>query len=634
MMALAKIYRRLKRFKVKELSIDHCGLSTTTKIEGLEKYQQLQVLRLNGNALSFFSGGNITKTLELLYLQDNQIQSIEDLNFPHLKHLDLTNNRLSSLPSLNLPSLIELNLEGNNLSSLSVTSLPKSLKILNLKNNRLTNPASLLPILAQIHNLEELDLSLNPLCSLVSDSQILQSLPNLKNLNGQSVDPTLGSKLGPVKRSYKLKYERLTHHPSVKHLQLPNTSLPDHIDLISLSESFSPQNWPVWDQGELGSCTAFAILSTLHYYDPTVQPSTLFQYYNERLQDGDIDSDNGSTITQATQCLIKYGYCSVDSWPYITTKFSIAPPQSCYDQAVQNLEGQNPQFEILDPSPSSIMSCLSRNCPVILGISVYESFESDKVAKTGMVPMPKPDEQLLGGHAVSIVGYDTKTKRWKVRNSWGPNWGDKGYFYLPFEYITESQLASDLWAYKVGFVVPKSTEAAYAIRPTAPSLSLNLQPGSPRHIIETSTPECEGRVVNTKPKRMISILTIDESTIKHGIEETIASLPSAQSVITTVIGVLTLIQQIMETILAATNGGSAAALSLDQKGQLIGQCASMVIDSLVEKGIINTNLAVRTKSGIQSLSLPKTAKKVRWWQSKKAPQIGMVDSSFGLLVSS
>jgi hypothetical protein len=82
----------------------------------------------------------------------------------------------------------------------------------------------------------------------------------------------------------------------------------------------------------------------------------------------------------------------------------------------------------------------------VVGISIYDSFESQKVAKTGVVPMPNfKTENCLGGHAVLVVGYSDKEQHWIVRNSWGSTWGDKGYFYLPYIYLLDAKLSSDLW---------------------------------------------------------------------------------------------------------------------------------------------------------------------------------------------
>src|SRR5437588_133133 len=92
-----------------------------------------------------------------------------------------------------------------------------------------------------------------------------------------------------------------------------------------------------------------------------------------------------------------------------------------------------------------LKGCLASGYPFVFGISVYESFESSAVAKSGKVPMPKPKEKMLGGHAILAVGYDDTQRRFIIRNSWGPDWGVKGYFTLPYEYVLDSNLADDFW---------------------------------------------------------------------------------------------------------------------------------------------------------------------------------------------
>jgi C1A family cysteine protease len=94
---------------------------------------------------------------------------------------------------------------------------------------------------------------------------------------------------------------------------------------------------------------------------------------------------------------------------------------------------------------NELLSCLASGFPFVFGFSVYDSFESDEVAHTGIVPMPGKDEQQLGGHAVMRVGYDLDKKVFIVRNSWGKTWGDHGYFYMPFAYMTNRDLADDFW---------------------------------------------------------------------------------------------------------------------------------------------------------------------------------------------
>jgi C1A family cysteine protease len=94
-----------------------------------------------------------------------------------------------------------------------------------------------------------------------------------------------------------------------------------------------------------------------------------------------------------------------------------------------------------------LRASLAAGLPFTFGFTVYESFESEQVAETGVVPMPKSNEQIVGGHCVVAVGYDTPSRRFIVRNSWGDGWGDKGYCYLPWAFFTMSQnsLASDIW---------------------------------------------------------------------------------------------------------------------------------------------------------------------------------------------
>jgi C1A family cysteine protease len=81
----------------------------------------------------------------------------------------------------------------------------------------------------------------------------------------------------------------------------------------------------------------------------------------------------------------------------------------------------------------------------VFGFSVYESFEGDTVAKTGVLNMPGRHEQLLGGHAVMCVGYNDTTQRFIIRNSWGADWGISGYFTMPYIYMTNTNLADDFW---------------------------------------------------------------------------------------------------------------------------------------------------------------------------------------------
>jgi C1A family cysteine protease len=204
----------------------------------------------------------------------------------------------------------------------------------------------------------------------------------------------------------------------------------------------------IYDQGQLGSCTANAIAAAFEF-DLLKQglsdfmPSRWFIYYNERAIEGTVDSDSGAMIRDGIKSVAKQGVCSEDVWPYDVDEFTRRPPKRCYSEALHH---QVTSYQRVTQSLDQMRSCLSVGHPFVFGFTVYDSFESDEVAQTGVVSMPGPDEAMLGGHAVLAVGYDDSAARFLVRNSWGPDWGDGGYFTMPYDYLTNRGLASDFWA--------------------------------------------------------------------------------------------------------------------------------------------------------------------------------------------
>ena len=219
-------------------------------------------------------------------------------------------------------------------------------------------------------------------------------------------------------------------------------ALPPKIDLRS---GFTP----CYNQGELGSCTANAIAGALQWLEgkegetPPVMPSRLFIYYNERALEGTVASDSGAQIRDGIKTVVKRGFCSEDLWPYDIKRFAVKPPQRCYSAA---LKEQVSQYLRLDhQSEMALLTCLASGFPFVFGFSVYESFESPKVASSGVVPMPRMGERVLGGHAVVASGYEVKASRFLVRNSWGGRWGMNGYFTMPFAYLTDPYLSADFW---------------------------------------------------------------------------------------------------------------------------------------------------------------------------------------------
>jgi len=221
--------------------------------------------------------------------------------------------------------------------------------------------------------------------------------------------------------------------------------LPPHVDL-------RPTCSPIEDQGQLGSCTANALVGALEFLEVKdkiarfTNLSRLFVYYNERVIEGSVNSDAGAMLRDGIKTLAKQGVCSETNWPYNIANFTKKPPQACYQEALK--------FQILSyariNTVDEMRATLAEGFPFVFGFSVYQSFESAQVAKTGIVNMPEKGEKQLGGHAVLCVGYDDANKRFTVRNSWGTGWGMKGYFTIPYAYLENRSLSDDFWTVRRG----------------------------------------------------------------------------------------------------------------------------------------------------------------------------------------
>jgi C1A family cysteine protease len=223
------------------------------------------------------------------------------------------------------------------------------------------------------------------------------------------------------------------------------TSLPPSVDL-------RPDCPPVYDQGNLGSCTANAIGAGIQFdqmkeKQPDIFiPSRLFIYYNERVMEGTVDSDSGAMIRDGIKSVARLGACPEDDWPYDTPKFAEQPPQKSYDDAATE---KVTSYARVVRDLGQMKGCLASGFPFVFGFAVYESFEGPDVAATGHAPMPGAGEQMIGGHAVLAVGYEDSNQWFIVRNSWGDGWGMQGYFTLPYPYFTQRSLSSDFWTIRV-----------------------------------------------------------------------------------------------------------------------------------------------------------------------------------------
>jgi C1A family cysteine protease len=210
---------------------------------------------------------------------------------------------------------------------------------------------------------------------------------------------------------------------------------------------------PIFDQGQLGSCTGNGISAELEAQAlsqglPFQAISRLFIYYNERDIEGTVDSDSGANIRDGIKSVNTTGACAESEWAYDISKFTVKPPPQCYTDALNFTASK---YESVNQTLNDLQSALSSGRGLVIGISVYDSFESEETANTGIVSIPAASESQVGGHCVRLVGYTNNgingipAKHFIGANSWGVDWGLKGYFAIPYEYILNPGLASDFW---------------------------------------------------------------------------------------------------------------------------------------------------------------------------------------------
>lgn len=217
--------------------------------------------------------------------------------------------------------------------------------------------------------------------------------------------------------------------------------LPAAVDLRS-------QCPPVYDQGQLGSCTANAIAGAVQYDEirsgiaPTWTPSRLFIYYNERALEGTVVTDSGAQIRDGIKVIASFGVCRETDWPYDIARFAEKPPAQAYSDADRERVAS---YQRVLQSLVQLKTCVASGFPFVFGFTVFTSFETPDVAGSGVIPLPQPSESPIGGHAVACVGYDDARQAFIIRNSWGPGWGDAGYGFMPYAYALDAGLAADFW---------------------------------------------------------------------------------------------------------------------------------------------------------------------------------------------
>lgn len=229
-------------------------------------------------------------------------------------------------------------------------------------------------------------------------------------------------------------------HRDYKYSQ-PNIELKNSIDL---------REWdsPVDSQGFVGSCVGNAIVNAYElmvrilYPDYFVNLSRLFVYYNSRLFDNSIKYDIGTYIRDGLKAAATYGMCSEELWPYVEDQFDNQPTPNCYVDATQRLITKYETLYTL----RDLIKVLNSKRPIVIGMNIYEGFmEMNSI--NSVVKIPKNTDTFLGGHAVTIIGYDLPRQIFLAKNSFGKDWGDNGYFWIPFEYVRTQTF--DKWCFDI-----------------------------------------------------------------------------------------------------------------------------------------------------------------------------------------
>lgn len=205
---------------------------------------------------------------------------------------------------------------------------------------------------------------------------------------------------------------------------------------------------PIYNQGHTQSCIGAALAAVLEFERrkeqkrPDFDPSRLFIYYNTRIIEKDTEKDEGGELRNGMKSLQDYGAASEIAWPFVENKVLEKPSPVAYEEAKYSFIKK---YMRIPTELKAVLAVLSRNMPIAFGISCFENFDTAKTAENGIIPMPAGKHK--GDHAMTIVGYNGT--HFICRNSWGSEWGDNGYCYIPTDYMMNDNLGGDYWAIEI-----------------------------------------------------------------------------------------------------------------------------------------------------------------------------------------
>lgn len=202
---------------------------------------------------------------------------------------------------------------------------------------------------------------------------------------------------------------------------------------------------PVEDQKSLGSCNACSITGALEFLlrkeGDNTDLSILYTYYNSRRISGETDNDYGSIPAHAAAAIVAFGACRDDLWPYDIARFTQEPPRQCYENAKFFEAVSYARLE----SYEEVKVSLTNGVPVIVGADIPKGYY-DAADQAGVLPKwGAVNDVTPFGHSMLFVGYDEADQVWIVRNSWGADYGDKGYIKIPYDLVEHCAMLHDIW---------------------------------------------------------------------------------------------------------------------------------------------------------------------------------------------
>jgi C1A family cysteine protease len=204
---------------------------------------------------------------------------------------------------------------------------------------------------------------------------------------------------------------------------------------------------PVYQQYDTQSCTSMCVGAAIEYMNmkegkPVFKPSKLFMYWNGREIGNCTNEDGGAEIRDVMKSLTRWGCAPDADFPFLRENLMVKPPEKAYQDAKKEIITQ---YHRITSTLKDVTACLSRGQPVVFGASMFANFEEEETTKTGYIKMPKGKE--IYGHCMLIVGIQTSNVI--VRNSYGVEWGEQGYGYMPVEYMENDNLTGDFWTIDV-----------------------------------------------------------------------------------------------------------------------------------------------------------------------------------------